>query len=359
LVAALTVLHPAAAQLKIQIDAGGKVQDRPNEDTALLKAVTEAYKAPLEVDKDIRDELKKQYQNYSPDREQKILREVRRLYVTNPEQEARIVAEMRRAVETQAPDSEDRVFTEIRRMGKLPPGTVPASSQSTQAEKLFNRFDANHDGVLSPDEVPDGLKANFAKWDANRDGVIDAKEYWAYYQASLKTVSDKVASGEIAIKLPGGATVPKPAAPPLPGDEEYKLQIFRAGKLPPGLPDWFTTLDTDGDGQIGLYEWRAAGWAIEDFQKMDLNGDGLITVEEYLKWKKDADALTAKQGATPQRLNAAGKLNPAVTVKPTAAGGKPDKPNKGDGPPPGKFEKKNEKKGGDALPAGNQPTKGG
>ena len=113
-VAASFGLGSAAAQVKvIQVDDNGKVlnqyvqkqnqiQDRPDEQTALLKAVTEAYKAPLEVDKDIRDELRRQYQNYSTDREQKILREVRRLYVTNPEQEARIVLDGVKSVLTEA-----------------------------------------------------------------------------------------------------------------------------------------------------------------------------------------------------------------------------------------------------------------
>src|SRR5262245_39459289 len=80
-------LGTAAAQVKvIQIEgATGKVitPDRPDETKAMLKEIQEAYKAPLEVDKDIRDELRKQYQNPSPEREQKILREARRLYATS------------------------------------------------------------------------------------------------------------------------------------------------------------------------------------------------------------------------------------------------------------------------------------
>jgi Ca2+-binding EF-hand superfamily protein len=50
-----------------------------------------------------------------------------------------------------------------------------------------------------------------------------------------------------------------------------------------GLPSWFKTLDSDGDGQISLFEWRQNGKPIEEFQKYDLNGDGFITAQELLR----------------------------------------------------------------------------
>jgi len=46
------------------------------------------------------------------------------------------------------------------------------------------------------------------------------------------------------------------------------------------LPEWFHQLDADGDGQIGLYEWRAAGRPLDEFQRMDRNQDGFITPNE-------------------------------------------------------------------------------
>lgn len=65
-----------------------------------------------------------------------------------------------------------------------------------------------------------------------------------------------------------------------------EVVAIRYGKLPKGLPDWFVKLDTDKDGQIGLYEWLAAKKPTKEFLEMDLNGDGLLTAEEYLRWKK-------------------------------------------------------------------------
>jgi hypothetical protein len=48
------------------------------------------------------------------------------------------------------------------------------------------------------------------------------------------------------------------------------------------VPDWFIRLDADGDGQVGLYEWKTSGRPLEEFSRMDRNGDGFVTVPELL-----------------------------------------------------------------------------
>src|SRR5262249_49079078 len=41
--------------------------------------------------------------------------------------------------------------------------------------------------------------------------------------------------------------------------------------------------DTDNDGQIGLYEWKASGRPIETFLAMDRNKDGFLTIDEIMR----------------------------------------------------------------------------
>ena len=50
-----------------------------------------------------------------------------------------------------------------------------------------------------------------------------------------------------------------------------------------GLPAWFVQRDTNGDGQVSLYEFCAPNFRDEDlaiFGQLDRNGDGFITLDE-------------------------------------------------------------------------------
>jgi hypothetical protein len=84
--------------------------------------------------------------------------------------------------------------------------------------------------------------------------------------------------------IPNGGTNTNPKG----NREEEQPQViaYRYGKLPIELPDWWEKLDTDKDGQIGLYEWRADSREINEFIEMDLNGDGLLTPDEWMKYQK-------------------------------------------------------------------------
>ena len=62
----------------------------------------------------------------------------------------------------------------------------------------------------------------------------------------------------------------------------------KAAKPDVALPSWFAALDADADGQVALSEWRKARKPIEAFQEMDLDGDGLLTRDEYQRYLKKA-----------------------------------------------------------------------
>jgi Ca2+-binding EF-hand superfamily protein len=284
-------------ELKIKNPAGP-----PDEDKEILKEIKEAYKAPFEVHEDVLKELRRQYEQPSPDREAKIFKELRRLYDLTSQQEEILTRELRVAYRHQSPEQEERIFRMLQQAERLSNGAVPRSVQAEQARKIFQKLDRDGDGVLSADEMPDTLRAERGRWDTNHDGVIDPQEYWAYYQSRLGSLSDQVAAGEIDLGLKRGGPAPKTATTE--PKEEPRPTVFRAGKLPAGLPDWFRQLDTDGDGQIGLYEWRAGGRTLEEFTRIDRNDDGFLTPEEVLFYiaQQSRGGPNTSDAARPQKV---------------------------------------------------------
>jgi hypothetical protein len=147
----------------------------------------------------------------------------------------------------------------------------------TFLEYRFRQYDRRGDGRLTADEVPDELKAEFKKWDANEDGFIDLAEYKSFAVARMQQLQQD-RGGDLSNYVPG-------VSPPRPEEEERKPPTFyRAGKLPKDIPSWFTEYDTNQDAQIDLCEWRKAGQPVNKFLEMDRNGDGVLSVEEVMRY---------------------------------------------------------------------------
>jgi hypothetical protein len=142
------------------------------------------------------------------------------------------------------------------------------------AEGMFRRADGNGDGLLNYDEMSESLRTELDKWDANKDGFVDANEYKAYFKAVIEQRVSERGSGSPGM---GGGTPETPIE-----DDEPKPVVYRAGKLPKELPAWFKTADGDADAQITMYEWRTSGKALDEFQRMDRNGDGFLTIAEVM-----------------------------------------------------------------------------
>jgi hypothetical protein len=135
---------------------------------------------------------------------------------------------------------------------------------------------------------------------------------------------------------PGGAV---PQGAPVPPEEEEKPVTFhRPGKLPKGIPDWFAKLDTDNDGQVGLYEWKEAGRSLEEFRKIDRNGDGFITVDEAMRVAKanvpagkSDGGNSARSGDESAEESSSNRIPVAVTTTNDNTGDRADRPSRRSG----------------------------
>ncbi len=62
-------------------------------------------------------------------------------------------------------------------------GEYTFAQQRTHVPRRMQRFDANHDGVLTPNEIPPRLRTWFAEVDANHDNIVTVDEIRAYNRA--------------------------------------------------------------------------------------------------------------------------------------------------------------------------------
>lgn len=122
--------------------------------------------------------------------------------------------------------------------------------------------------------------------------------------------------------------------------EEERPVALRYGKFPEAvkaaLPGWYDEFDTDKDAQVSLYEWRKGGKEMKEFLEMDLNGDGLVTPDEYLRYaraKNIGDKLTAFEKG--ERESGGWGLYSPLDAKTDGGGERPKWGGPGGGGPPG------------------------
>lgn len=208
------------------------------------------------------------------------------------------------------------------------PGRGGERSSEDRALERMKEQDKDGDGKVSKAEADRKLLENFDRIDVDRDGFITLDEYRGYYASR-----DNGRGGP-----PGGPGGPPggPGGPPMgPGGgyggyggygennqqgqkrdtEEAKPVAMRYGYLPKDLPGWYDESDGDKDGQVALHEWRKAGKDLAEFQRMDLNSDGLVTADELLRFNRNETEKAKIAALTDPDA-------PAAPSRPSFAGGR-------------------------------------
>ncbi|MBM3982124.1 MAG: hypothetical protein FJ304_18045 [Planctomycetes bacterium] len=167
----------------------------------------------------------------------------------------------------------------VKMLGRnVPPVAGKEVSTDDEADKVFRVLDLNADDELTGNELTPGLREGKGRSDSDGNGRISKEEYRDYFKRRVDTKSDALMSAyktndKLMRNLYGGGVVPKVGG---------------------AIPAWFNTLDTDKDNQVSLFEWREGGKPTSEFMEMDLNGDGLLTRNEYLRSVKLKD-MTAEE----------------------------------------------------------------
>ncbi len=146
-----------------------------------------------------------------------------------------------------------------------------------QGPNLLSQLDSNDDGKLGIREWRRAAQT-LRRLDRDGDGILEWGELGLHYLLHI-------AAGDVEIS--GVTVLPPLAGKPLPQLEPRK---------PTNAPAWFQAMDRNGDGDISRREFVGSE---KEFRRLDLDGDGLISLQEALR--AIAEPAEAKPPAPPTR----------------------------------------------------------
>jgi len=190
------------------------------------------------------------------------------------------------------------------------------------ARNIVRQHDKDGDNMLRGDELR-SLRDRAASADFNSDGVITIDELVIHFTNNTSAAAR--AGGRIESSSNGGSSgrrerdrerfsrfqrgdrdrnpqdeSPRESAPAAAqrvylgsvqgkraaNSEQERRRTYRftppAERLPEGLPSWFQSRDSNGDGQVSMSEYSRQ-WSrrtVDEFRRYDLNDDGIITPKE-------------------------------------------------------------------------------
>lgn len=181
-----------------------------------------------------------------------------------------------------------------------PDAAAEMAKTRTWAEAIVREKDKDKNGWLNGDEIKQ-LSSSAAKADADGDKAITVDELVANAMKSAAAASatpvpssgsdsshhqgDKKSGTDKAQRVLYGS-ITGPGGVAKEGDKRRTYRFTPSTqKLPTGLPSWFSSKDANHDGQVSMSEYGKS-WTertVADFQKIDVNNDGVITPKEATK----------------------------------------------------------------------------
>jgi len=150
-------------------------------------------------------------------------------------------------------------------------------------------MDANHDGKLTEDELPERGRQRFSGADSDQDGAITLEELKKFEEKrrleNAKRMIERLdedGDGKLAL-----SEIPERMRPRLQPLDRNRDGILTQEELAAPRPDnaarrdpkrLIARLDKDGDGALSGDE--IPGWMQRRMERLDKNGDGRLTVDE-------------------------------------------------------------------------------
>ena len=156
-------------------------------------------------------------------------------------------------------------------------------------DRFFERLDANEDGLLTADEVPEGLWEQLAEADTDGDGAVSADEVAAFAAEHRQR--------------PRG---------PFAAFDENDDGLLTEDEVPERIWEHLSPADADGDGAVSPDELAALVSEHHEhprgpFAAFDANNDGLLTEDEVPEqvWARLSPADADSDGAvSPEEIAA-------------------------------------------------------
>ena len=153
----------------------------------------------------------------------------------------------------------------------------------------MKQYDKNGNGQLEKEEWME-MKPEYRAADKNGDGIITLDELTAFLAADSGSGPRQSSSAAVASNAgANNAGANNAAAPGNAGKSKFRSPT-PTERLPKDIPSWFITADKDGDGVVTMSEYiKVKGdtdAAAKEFAQYDLNDDGVITPQEAMKASK-------------------------------------------------------------------------
>jgi Ca2+-binding EF-hand superfamily protein len=226
-------------------------------------------------------------------------------------QQAQVAKQQAKATKQQAQADQILAKFDTNHDGKITQDDLTAA----HAEKILAQFDINHDGKITQDEVQALRTDEFKQMDTNGDGFLSMEEF----QNGMRQYRHDL-QGLPPVAPPVGTTDNTQVPPIGPmgqhGHHSDKGQRPGSPKGEKGghLQAHFNRLDTNGDGQISETELVAN---LPVFGKFDCNETGVITKEDLLKGPCQKAQPTTQPATTTTAPVTTTTTAPAVTTTPT------------------------------------------